>query len=141
MDITSDEIVKKIRLMKVMYLLTIVIAGGIGLMILIAPDQVMDAMGFPEPEPIMVGIAASVYLAFGLLSVLGLKAPLKFCPVLLLQLTYKSVWFIAVILPLLVTGDLPDYAWMTIGIFAVFVIGDLIALPFRYLLNGTEVRD
>jgi hypothetical protein len=29
---------------------------------------------------------------------------------------------------------------MTIGIFAMFVIGDLIALPFRYLLDRTEAR-
>lgn len=123
-----------------MYILTILIAGGFGVMILVAPDQAMDILGFPEPEPIMVGIAASVYLAFGLLSILGLMAPLKFCPVLLLQLVYKSVWFLAVILPLIVMGDLPDYAWMTIAIFAVFVIGDLIALPFHYLLDRTQAR-
>jgi len=126
--------------MKVMYLLTILVAGGFGAMFLIAPDQAMDMMGFPEPEPIMVGVAASVFLAFGLLSVLGLMAPLKFCPVLMLQLVYKSTWFIAVILPLVLTDELPEYAWMTIGIFAMFVIGDLIALPFRYLLDRSEVR-
>ncbi len=136
----SDQIRKKIRLMKVMYILTIIVAGGFGVMILIAPDQTMSAMGFPEPEPIMVGVSASVFLAFGLLSVLGLMAPLKFSPVLLLQLVYKSVWFIAVILPLVVTDKLPDYAWITMGIFAVVVVGDLIALPFRYLLDRSEVK-
>jgi hypothetical protein len=136
----SDEIKKKIRLIKAMYLLTIVVAGGFGVMMLIAPDLAMDAMGFPEPEPVMVGVAASVFLAFGLLSILGLKAPLKFCPILLLQLAYKATWFIAVILPLLITDELPDYAWMTIGIFAMFVIGDLIALPFRYLFDQVEIQ-
>lgn len=140
MILTPNQIEKKIPLLKAMYILTILIAGGFGVMILVAPDQAMDILGFPEPEPIMVGIAASVYLAFGLLSILGLMAPLKFCPVLLLQLVYKSVWFLAVILPLIVMGDLPDYAWMTIAIFAVFVIGDLIALPFHYLLDRTQAR-
>jgi hypothetical protein len=109
-------------------------------MILVAPNQAMSAMGFPEPEPIMVGISASVFLAFGLLSILGFMAPLKFSPVLLLQLVYKSVWFIAVILPLVISNKLPDYAWLTMGIFGAIIIGDLIALPFRYLLDRTEVK-
>ena len=118
--------------------MTILIAGGFGVMILAAPDQAMSAMGFPAPEPIMVGITASVFLAFGLLSILGFRSPLKFCPVLLLQLAYKSIWFLAVVLPLAITNKLPEYSWMTIAIFAVFVIGDLIALPFGYLLEKAQ---
>ncbi len=137
---TSEQIAQKIRLMKLMYILTILVAGGFGAMILIAPDQAMSMMGFPSPEPIMVGVAASVFLAFGLLSILGFMAPLKFCPMLLLQLVYKSVWYIAVILPLIISNSLPDYAWLTIGIFAIFVIGDIFALPFRYLLDRTEIK-
>jgi hypothetical protein len=136
----SDQMGKKIRLLKAMYVLTILVAGGFGAMILVAPNQAMSAMGFPEPEPIMVGISASVFLAFGLLSILGFMAPLKFSPVLLLQLVYKSVWFIAVILPLVISNKLPDYAWLTMGIFGAIIIGDLIALPFRYLLDRTEVK-
>lgn len=139
-DNMFNDISQKIKLMKVMYILTIIIAGGFGLMILIAPDQAMSAMGFPQPEKIMVGIAASVFLAFALLSVLGFMAPLKFSPVLLLQLVYKSVWYLMVILPLALTNSLPEYSWMTIGIFAIFVIGDLFALPFGYLLDRTEVK-
>jgi hypothetical protein len=71
-------------------------------------------------------------LAFGLLSILGLRSPLKFVPVLLIQLCYKSIWFIGVVLPLLVTGHFPSYAIPTVIIFATYIVGDLIAIPFSY---------
>jgi len=42
-------------------------------------------------------------------------------------------WFIGVILPLVVTGQFPDYALMMVTIFATYIIGDLIAIPFSYI--------
>ena len=131
---------KKKRMMKVMYVATILTAGAIGVMMLVAPDDFAKTMGFPHIEPLMGGVAASVFFAFALASVFGFRAPLKFCPVLLMQLTYKSVWLIAVILPLALTNKLPDYSLFMIGIFAVIVIGDLLSIPFRYLLDKTDVK-
>ncbi len=58
------------------------------------------------------------FLAFGFLSIFGLRSPLKFVPVLLLQLCYKSIWFIGVILPLLISAQLPSYAIPIAIIFA-----------------------
>jgi hypothetical protein len=77
--------------LKVMYIVTIVVAGGYGLGIIFFPDQ-MKSIFHTSCDPIPYGIVGSVFLAFGLLAVLGLRAPLKFVPVLLLQLTYKIVW-------------------------------------------------
>ena len=73
------------------------------------------------------------HFSFGLLSILGLQSPLKFSPVLLLQLTYKVVWFIGVIIPMMVTGRFPNYAIFTALTFATYIIGDLIAIPFSYV--------
>ena len=70
---------------------------------------------------------------FGLVSVLGLRSPLKFAPILLLQLTYKVIWFIAIVLPLLVAGRLPNFAILMSVLFASFIVGDLIAIPFPYV--------
>lgn len=121
--------------LKGMYIYTIIGAGGLGLGIIIAPDIVRITFGWPVQDPIVLGICGCIYLAFGLLSILGLRSPLKFSPVLLLQLTYKLLWFIGVILPLLLKGSLPPHAVVYMVIFATYVIGDLIAIPFSYVFN------
>ena len=119
--------------LKGMYIYTIIGAGGFGLGIIIIPDVMRSTFGWPSQDPIVLGVSGSVYLAFALLSILGLRSPLKFAPVLLLQLTYKVVWFIGVILPILVTARFPTYAIMYVVIFATYIIGDLIAIPFSYV--------
>ena len=119
--------------LKGMYIYTIVSAGGFGLGVIIMPDVMRSIFGWPSQDPIVFGVTGSVYLAFALLSILGLRSPLKFAPVLLLQLTYKVVWFIGVILPILVTARFPTYAIMYVVIFATYIIGDLIAIPFSYV--------
>lgn len=124
--------------MRFMYVYTILGAGGCGLGIVIVPEAMKGVFRWPGDEPIALGIVGSVYVAFGALSVLGLRDPLKFAPVLLLQLCYKSVWFAAVVLPLLIRGRFPDYGLLTAAIFATYIIGDLIAIPFSYLLGGAS---
>jgi len=119
--------------LKFMYVYTIVGAGGFGLGIIVIPNVMKSMFGLPSQDPIVFGITGSVYLAFGVLSILGLRSPLKFVPVLLLQLFYKLVWFIDVILPLLIRGELPSYAVSFMVIFATYIIGDLIAIPFSYV--------
>jgi hypothetical protein len=131
----NDEIKFHPNWLRFMYAYTIVVAGGIGLASLIVPNTVLSLFGIPTEEPIMAGIVYSAFLAFGVLSIFGLRSPLKFVPVLLLQFTYKVVWFIAVITPKAVSGDLPSFAITMSAIFATFVIGDIIVIPWRYLLS------
>ncbi len=116
-----------------MYIYTIVGAGGFGLGIITMPDAIRTIFGWPGQDPIVLGVTGSVYLSFGLLSILGLRSPLKFAPVLLLQLSYKLVWFIGVILPIVMTAKFPSYAILYVVIFATYIIGDLIAIPFSYI--------
>lgn len=119
-----------------MYIYTIVIAGGFGLAELIAPARVQAMFKMPAQDPTVFGLCASIFLAFGLAAILGLRAPLKFCPILLAELAYKVIWFCAVVLPLAIRGDFPFWAIPQAVIFATFVIGDLIAIPFRYVFGG-----
>ena len=125
----------KVRMnwLKGMYIYTIVGAGGFGLGMLAVPELIKSVFAWPVTEPIVLGVVGSVYVAFGVLSIFGLRSPLKFAPVLLLQLCYKSVWFLGVILPLLVVGEFPTYAILLAIIFATYIIGDIIAIPFSYL--------
>ena len=121
--------------LKFMYIYTIVGAGGFGLGIIAVPEVIKSVFSLPDGDPITLGITGSVYLSFGLLAILGLRAPLKYVPILLLQLSYKVVWFVGVILPLLVAGKFPTYAIAIAVIFATYVIGDLIAIPFSYVFG------
>jgi len=119
--------------LKGMYIYTIVVAGFLGVGIIVMPEVIKTKFPWPVEEPTAFGIVGSVYVAFGVLSILGLRSPLKFAPVLLMQLCYKSVWFIGVLVPLLVAAHFPSYAIPMVIIFATFIIGDLIAIPFSYI--------
>jgi hypothetical protein len=119
--------------LKGMYIYTIIVAGGFGLGLVFVPSQMQTIFKMPVQDSIVLGILGSVYVAFAILSILGLQSPLKFSPILLLQLGYKAIWLVAVVLPALITGSFPTYAIMFIIVFATFIIGDLIAIPFKYL--------
>lgn len=77
-----------------------------------------------------------MYLAFGLLSILGLRAPLKFVPILLLQMVYKLVWYAGVILPLLLVGNLPEDALQIVTFWSTVVISDLVKFHSHTSLTG-----
>lgn len=121
--------------LKGMYIYTGLGAGTSGLCIIILPETYASLMNLPHQEPISYGIVGSVYLAFGIISILGLKSPLKFVPVLLLQMSYKIIWFLGVLLPLIFKGELPQYALISIAVFATYIIGDMIAIPFKYIFE------
>ena len=126
--------------LKGMYILTIIHAGGSGLGIILIPSAVRSFFGWPSQDPIVFGICGSVWVAFGFLSILGLRSPLKFSPILLLQLTYKVVWFVGVIIPALIAGKFPAYATGYVVFFAIYIIGDLIAIPFSYVFAKQSDR-
>ena len=127
--------------LKAMYIYTIVGAGGFGLGIIVIPNVMRSIFSWPGQDPVVLGVTGSVYLSFGLLSILGLRAPLKFAPVLLLQLSYKVIWFIGVIIPILAAGKFPTYAILHVVIFATYIIGDLIAIPFSYVFSKVASAD
>lgn len=125
--------------LRLMYAYTIIGAGLFGLGIVVAPNFVISTFGWPLQDSVVLGVVGSVYIAFGLLSILGLRSPLKFVPVLFLQLFYKTVWFLGVALPLVVTGQFPAHGYVFAVIFLSFIIGDLIAIPFSYIFGKDTV--
>ena len=120
--------------LKARYIYTAVVAGGFGLGIVLIPGIMISLFRWPGQNPLVFGVTGSVYLSFAVLSILGLRSPLKFVPVLLLQLFYKSIWLVGVVLPLLVAGRLPVYSILPIAIFVTAIVGDIVAIPFSYLL-------
>jgi hypothetical protein len=111
----------RLYLLRALYL---VIFLGLGFLVwpkILNPGKVWD------PLP---GVAYSFWAAFSVLAALGLRYPLKMLPLLFLQLFYKCVWLLAVALPLASAGRPSTLT----GGFVVFVVLDLLVIPWRYVL-------
>jgi len=121
--------------LKAMYFYTLVVSAGVGLGMIFFPATIQSVFRFPPQEPVMLGLTGSLFLALGLVSILGLRAPLKFVPILLLELVYKPVWIIAVALPLFLKGQFPFYVVFISVTFLTFIIGNQIAIPFSWLFS------
>jgi len=126
--------------LKGMYIYTIVMSGFLGLGIIFIPEVIKARLPWPVEEPTAFGVVGSLYVALGLLAILGLRSPLKFIPVLLMELIYKSVWIVGVCIPLLVTSRFPGYAIPMLILFVTFIIGDVIAIPFHYVFAKSSGR-
>lgn len=131
--------IDKKKLLVFMYWYTALGAGSCGLAIIFFPGLTQDIiralMPFPGQDPFFFGYMGSALLAFGILGALGISRPMKFVPVLMLQLVYKTIWICAVIIPNAIRGEHPLYAMLFAVIFVTYVIGDLVAIPFREILE------
>jgi len=121
--------------LKAMYLYTLLGAGGAGLGMIFFPDVTRSALGYPAQDPVGFKLYGSVLLASGLAAIPALRRPLKFVPLLLLQLIYKPIWLAVVAVPMFLKGQFPLYVVMFSAIFLTYIIGDLIAIPFSYLFS------
>jgi uncharacterized membrane protein len=121
--------------LKAMYIYTIVGAGGTGLAMLAFPATFQSSLKYPPQDPVVFGLYASILLASGLAAIPALFFPLKFIPLLLLQLVYKPVWLVFVALPIFLKGQLPLYVVFISVVFITYIIGNLIAIPFSYLFS------
>ena len=137
----SNDINVRQGWLKFMYWYTIIGAGGFGLGMILLPETIRTLFRWPAQDPIVYGVTASVWAAFGVLSIFGLRSPLKFVPILVMQLCYKSIWFIGVVFPLLVAGKFPLYAILHVVVMGSYIIGDLIAIPFPYVFSKTDTKD
>jgi hypothetical protein len=95
---------------RIMFVVGIVLDGALGLALLIAPVKMFSLLGFPSEELIWAGAGSSISAAVGILFAVGLRSPLKYSPLLLLQLLAWVLYYPAVIIPKIVTGTLPSYA-------------------------------
>jgi hypothetical protein len=116
----------RLYLMRLLYLLNFVMLG-----LQVWPVLITHAGAW---DPVK-GVAFSFWAALSALSGLGLRYPLKMVPLLLLQLLYKSIWVIAVALPLW-------SAFRSVELTKVMGLGavvDLLVIPWPYVL-ATYVR-
>jgi hypothetical protein len=83
-----------------------------------------------EPWDPITGVAFSFWAALSVLSALGIRYPLAMLPLLFMQLLYKTLWLIAVYVPLRAAGRSSD---MTEG-FLIAIVLDIIVIPWPYVL-------
>jgi len=89
--VSEETSMFRLYLMRLLYLLNFVMLG------LSVWPEIISHAGAWDP---VKGVAFSFWAALSVLSGLGLRYPLKMLPLLLLQLLYKSIWVIAIALPL-----------------------------------------
>ncbi|MCA0244113.1 MAG: hypothetical protein LCI02_25125 [Proteobacteria bacterium] len=113
----------RIHLLRLAYLL---MAGVMGFFVW---QQVLFEIG-PWPAPRVA--AKSMLAALALLSVLGLKYPLQMLPIMLLEVLWKTVAIVLIILPAWLGGRMTpeQYVLFTecIGIVLVYLV-----MPWRYV--------
>jgi uncharacterized membrane protein len=121
--------------LKAMYIYTLFGAGGFGFVMLFFPGTVQSILRFPAQDPVVFKLYGSVLLASGLMAIPGLRSPLKFVPLLFIQLVYKPIWLAVVAIPLFLKGQFPLYIVVMSAVFLTYILGDLIAIPFSYLFS------
>lgn len=131
------------RWLRFMYAANIVGAGVPGLLMVLAPDWAIGNLVPAPQDRVLFGMLGAIWLAIGALSVVGLRYPLQFAAVFVVQIVYKSIWLLAVALPLLAgglaggerTADVIPFAIFFGLVVACFAVGT----PFAYLLTRRPV--
>ena len=65
---------------------------------------------------------------------MGVRYPLAMLPLLLLPLFYKSVWLIAVAVPLWSAGPIDPVTRELTRVFAMAAVADLVVIPWPYVV-------
>ncbi len=133
----SDNFSVRLGWLKALYIYAAFGAGGTGLAMIFFPRAVQSLFQFPAQDPIVFGVFGSFLVASGLVSILGIRSPLRFIPLLVIQICYKLIWILGVLLPQLLRGHLPIHALILCAVFVTYIIGDLIAIPFPMLFSKT----
>jgi hypothetical protein len=121
--VSEETSMFRLYLMRLLYALNFVMLG------LSVWPEIINHAGAWDP---VKGVAFSFWAALSVLSGLGLRYPLKMLPLLLLQLLYKSIWVIAVALPLW-------SAFRSIELTKIMAMGavvDLIVIPWPYVIDN-----
>jgi len=119
-----------VSLTRLYMLRTVYLIIAIGLGLVIWPGVIHH----DKPWDLMQGFVNCMLAAFGLLCALGVRYPLQMLPVLLWELTWKSLWLIVVALPAWRAGPLDQP--MLENLFAVGLVVIIpIAMPWGYLVE------
>ena len=121
--------------LKLMYIYTIITTIIFGLSILVMPGLWFSLTDLTVQNQYIFGIVGSVWLAFGISSILGLRNPMKFIAILVLQFIYKVVWIFLVFLPQLIISGPSIISIILFIVFLTFIIPDIFIIPWNDLIK------
>ena len=98
----NDVSLLRLYLLRALYLL---VASGLG--IVVWPGIIHHA----RPWEPMEGVVQCMLAAFGLLSALGIRYPLRMLPILLWEMLWKGIWLLVVATPLWLRGAMDQPTW------------------------------
>ncbi len=133
MTTETDKIKFHPNWLRIMYAVNIFITLPLGLAALIAPDSMSSLMGLPANDPILAVGANAIAVAIGIIAIAGFRSPLKFSSILVFQIIEKLIWLFVFAVPNVIAGTLPTSAVGIIGIYVPLTIGNLIAVPWKYI--------
>ncbi|MGO4547425.1 hypothetical protein AB4Z29_21815 [Paenibacillus sp. 2TAB23] len=117
----------RLYLLRALYLLVIV---GLGI---VQWPVVIDHIVHQEKSwELMEGVVACMLTSFSVLSILGLRYPLRMLPLLFWELGWKSIWLLVVAFPQWTTGTMNDSTWETASACLLVVIFPFF-IPWRYV--------
>lgn len=117
----------RLYLLRAAYLL---MAVGLGVMIW---PLILNPPGTPEH---MRGVVRAMLGGLGLLALLGVRYPLRMLPLLLFELVWKTIWLIAIGLPLRAAGTLESVAPGTWSECVFGVVFCVVVIPWDYVLQN-----
>ena len=84
--------------------------------------------------PLMNSVVCSLLAAVSVLAAVGIRYPLQMLPILLFELIWKSIWLIAVALPLWSANRIDARTWQTVTdcLFGAILIP---VIPWRYVVS------
>jgi len=80
----------------------------------------------------MTGVAISFYAAFSLLCIVGIRYPLKFLPLVFLQLIYKIAWLIGVYYPAYAQNSVDENLTSWFWVMGPGILIDTVIIPWHY---------
>lgn len=125
---------RKVTWMRLMFAANIIGAGVPGLLVTFFPGFAREYLfdGVAQ-DGLVFGVTGSVWLAVGLISILGLRNPVPFAGIFMVQVVYKTVWITLVGLPAVAAGD--ERAAFFVVFFALVTLGFAFAVPWSLLFR------
>jgi len=112
--------------MRVGYVLVFVTVG------IVTWSRILQHEGGWDP---LVAAAVSMWAGSSVLSVLGLIHPLKWLPIVLFEIAYKSIWLVIVAYPLWSSDRLAGSPAEGLAHAFLWVVVPIVAVPWGYVLR------
>src|SRR5476649_769550 len=113
----------RLYMLRAVYL---IIAVGLGM--LVWPGVIHH----DKPWSLWPGVVNCMLAAFGALCALGVRYPLQMLPVLLWELTWKTIWLLVVAMPLWLAGQMDQPTW-EIASAVLLVVAFPFVIPWSYV--------